>query len=331
MPQIRIKIRPANDSVLEIELDPEITKVSDLKKLIAEKRENSEPEKQRLIYSGRILKSESDNDKLLSEYNINNDCTIHLVVSKKDSGKPATSSAAPTGGASTQRTSATSPSPSANAPYADPSQQPGGFNPFGSMFGPGGGLGSQGMPPNMSLETAQQMLDNPMFQQTMQQLSSNPELLRTMLDSHPALRSMPEETRRMMLNPDMLRLITNPDVMRTMARLQSGMGPGGLAGSQAVPPTSTDASSPPASGAGANPFDPAAFQNLMSSLGSFPAATQPPAAAPLTTEQQRERYRTELSQLNDMGFFDEAQNLRALSVANGNVNAAVEYLLSHPI
>ena len=40
-----------------------------------------------------------------------------------------------------------------------------------------------------------------------------------------------------------------------------------------------------------------------------------------------ELYATQLQQLEEMGFFDRAENIRALRATNGNVNAAVERLL----
>ena len=41
-----------------------------------------------------------------------------------------------------------------------------------------------------------------------------------------------------------------------------------------------------------------------------------------------EAFVTQLQQLQDMGFFDEQENIRALQATGGNVNAAVERLLS---
>lgn len=38
-------------------------------------------------------------------------------------------------------------------------------------------------------------------------------------------------------------------------------------------------------------------------------------------------YATQLSQLQEMGFFDTQENIRALSSTSGNVNAAIERLL----
>ena len=43
-----------------------------------------------------------------------------------------------------------------------------------------------------------------------------------------------------------------------------------------------------------------------------------------------ERFATQLVQLQEMGFFDAAENIRALTMTNGNVEAAVEWLFSHP-
>jgi ubiquilin len=40
-----------------------------------------------------------------------------------------------------------------------------------------------------------------------------------------------------------------------------------------------------------------------------------------------EAYASQLQQLKDMGFFDEAQNIRALQATFGNVSAAIERLL----
>ena len=48
----------------------------------------------------------------------------------------------------------------------------------------------------------------------------------------------------------------------------------------------------------------------------------PPVANP------EEAYATQLLQLQDMGFYDRAENIRALQSTGGNVNAAVERLLS---
>ncbi|KAJ2071604.1 hypothetical protein GGI09_009259 [Coemansia sp. S100] len=57
---------------------------------------------------------------------------------------------------------------------------------------------------------------------------------------------------------------------------------------------------------------------------------QPPAAASANQAPPEERFQQQLQQLNDMGFWNAAQNIRALSITGGNVEAAIEYLLSNP-
>jgi ubiquilin len=54
----------------------------------------------------------------------------------------------------------------------------------------------------------------------------------------------------------------------------------------------------------------------------MPPAAPPAPADPATT------YASQQQQLQDMGFGDTAANLRALVQTQGNVNAAVERLLS---
>lgn len=68
----------------------------------------------------------------------------------------------------------------------------------------------------------------------------------------------------------------------------------------------------------------AASNPLAALLGGM-APSQPPDNRP-----PEERYATQLSQLNDMGFFDFDRNVEALRRAGGNVQGAVEYLLSNP-
>lgn len=58
--------------------------------------------------------------------------------------------------------------------------------------------------------------------------------------------------------------------------------------------------------------------------GIAPARPSAPVVPP------EERYQEQLRQLNEMGFWDAAKNLRALTLTGGNVHAAVEWLLSNP-
>lgn len=79
--------------------------------------------------------------------------------------------------------------------------------------------------------------------------------------------------------------------------------------------------------AGVQPAVPAA-----GSPGSASPAQQDPwrGFAPLGTSMQapEERYAAQLSQLNDMGFQERDKNIQALQKSNGNVDRAVEIILS---
>lgn len=63
----------------------------------------------------------------------------------------------------------------------------------------------------------------------------------------------------------------------------------------------------------------------LGNLGNFT-----PQATPASTVPPEELYATQLSQLSAMGFYSASENIRALRMVGGNVDGAVEYLLSHP-
>jgi ubiquilin len=55
-------------------------------------------------------------------------------------------------------------------------------------------------------------------------------------------------------------------------------------------------------------------------------ATQPPV--PTDTRSPEERFQVQLQQLQDMGFTNATQNIRALLATAGNVHGAIEYILN---
>ena len=63
-------------------------------------------------------------------------------------------------------------------------------------------------------------------------------------------------------------------------------------------------------------------------FGGFGGAGSPPPAQPQDNRPPEERFAAQLVQLNDMGFVNPQQNIRALQACGGNVQAAVEYLIS---
>jgi ubiquilin len=87
--QITFKVKCPNDKTHTITMSESAT-VLDLKtKLAGSDYEDVPPERQRLIYSGRIMK---DSDAL-SVYKIKNNNTIHMVKSARSNPTPASTSA----------------------------------------------------------------------------------------------------------------------------------------------------------------------------------------------------------------------------------------------
>lgn len=79
------------------------------------------------------------------------------------------------------------------------------------------------------------------------------------------------------------------------------------------------------------------FDSLFVNEPSLSTAARPPASSPVSAHTPHPpqdppavRFASQLQQLQDMGFADGAANLQALTRTNGNVNAAVERLLSGP-
>lgn len=88
-----------------------------------------------------------------------------------------------------------------------------------------------------------------------------------------------------------------------------------------------------AGGPGGMPaFSPEAMQQMMQMFGGggmgggFGGA--PAAAAPQDTRPPEEMYAEQLRQLNEMGFYEFDRNVRALRMAGGNVQGAIEILFS---
>ena len=74
-------------------------------------------------------------------------------------------------------------------------------------------------------------------------------------------------------------------------------------------------------------MNPAMMQQFMNMQGGAGGAGGM-AGGQASTQAPAERYANELSQLKEMGFTDEAQNLQVLQQCNGNVNMAIERLFA---
>ncbi|KAL4779713.1 hypothetical protein BJX76DRAFT_340042 [Aspergillus varians] len=235
---ITFSIKASNDTKFTLTLPPS-TPVSELKeKLSSSEYADTPAERQRLIYSGRVLK---DSDTLAT-YKIKDGHTIHLVKSAASNRPPAVAQSA---SASTSTGAATTPAATGvptnlaagtgnnplagltGARYAGFAQLPG-----AGMFGPDGGMG-----PPPDADSMLQMLENPQFQSTINEALQNPAMIDMMMQQNPMLRDMPG-ARQMMQSPEFRRMLTDPNSLRQMMQFQramGGLGGGGAGGGGAFP------------------------------------------------------------------------------------------------
>eukprot|EP01026_Neomeris_dumetosa_P007652 TRINITY_DN12375_c0_g4_i1.p1 TRINITY_DN12375_c0_g4~~TRINITY_DN12375_c0_g4_i1.p1 ORF type:complete len:449 (-),score=57.37 TRINITY_DN12375_c0_g4_i1:275-1621(-) len=204
------------------------------------------------------------------------------------------------------------PPPTPGGPNAAPLPNPwGAQQPSGTTNNPGGGLGGLGVGgADMDANAILEMLNNPAMQSVVQSITSNPEMMQQMMSSNPALRQMLGNNpmmRDMLNDPEAIRSMFDPQNLQAMLQLQQAM--------QSVQNTPLGRALMQGQQGGAGMSD------LASLFGSMGGGV-PPVQDPETV------YATQLQQLQDMGFLDRAANIRALQATGGNVNAAVERLLS---
>lgn len=120
-------------------------------------------------------------------------------------------------------------------------------------------------------------------------------------------------------------IMQNPQAMQQMMQMM-----GGGAGGAGANPFGAFGQNPPATGAGAgdagsqqgNPF-----AALFGPGGGFGGGFGAPPA-PADNRPPEEVYQSQLSQLNEMGFYEFDRNVSALRRSGGNVQGAIEYLLN---
>ncbi|KAH8298593.1 hypothetical protein KR018_002367 [Drosophila ironensis] len=184
-----------------------------------------------------------------------------------------------------------------------------------------------------------------------------------LLSNNPALQEqlhqMMPQFMAQMQNPEVMNMLTNPDAMNAILQIQQGMeqlrsAAPGLVGTLGIPPPPpgvTSAATDPASGDGNT-----AVNNTTSASGNPASNATGPGAAPNlapgggpnaqlfndfmmrmlngmsnntdSTQPPEVRYQSQLEQLAAMGFANREANLQALIATFGDINAAVERLLS---
>ena len=124
-------------------------------------------------------------------------------------------------------------------------------------------------------------------------------------------------------------MMQNPQMMQQMMGAMGGTPDSNNNNNSNSNPTPNAAA---AAQAGINPF--ALLQGLggfggAAGRGGFGSSPPPPAAAPQDDRPPEDRYAEQLRQLNEMGFYEFERNIEALRRTGGDVQGAVEYLLTH--
>lgn len=365
-PEIQINVKGPSELKLQISITTDKS-VLELKQAIAEKSDVG-ADRQRLIYSGRVLKDEDP----LSTYKIQSSHTIHMVKGIARSSGGASNSSSPTSNSTPQPL----PTMQTGQNPHDPLTQLNSHMGFGAMAGlnPFGDMGLNPNDPNMM----QTMMNSPEFLQQMSTMLQNPAIVDQVIAMNPNMAGMGAHVRETLQSEQFRNMISNPEQLQQMMRMAqmfngAGMGggmgmfgapsapfpaPGTPNASSTTPSTTTSNTTSPttttspaanpfgmfggAGGAGGNPFaaDPALMQQLLSGggfgggaggfgggygAGGFGGGGAP--AVPTDTRPPEERFQVQLQQLQDMGFTNAAQNVRALLATGGRVDSAIEYIL----
>ncbi|XWS40283.1 hypothetical protein CRYUN_Cryun18bG0127500 [Craigia yunnanensis] len=203
-------------------------------------------------------------------------------------------------------------------------------NPAGDARTPGigglGGLGLLDMPPMLNgmpdASQLTQLLQNPAISQMTQSIASNPQYMNQILNLNPQLRGMFDsnpQLRDMMQNPEVLRQMFSPETMQQMLALQQSL----LSQLNRQQSTQDSAQTGATTGAPGT----ANLELLMNMFGGLGAGS--PSVPNQPDVPPEELYATQLSQLQEMGFYDTQENIQALRATAGNVHAAVERLLGN--
>ncbi|KAK8229191.1 deubiquitination-protection protein dph1 [Phyllosticta capitalensis] len=232
--QVTFNVKSSNEAKYTLTV-PRSTTVADLKaKLSTSEYADTPADRQRLIYSGRVLKDPDTLDR----YKIKDGHTVHMVKSaasnvRQNPSSQGSSTTVPGAGqrsnVPTNIATGTGHDPLAGltgARYAGLMGLPG-----ANAFGPDGGMGA---PPNT--DEILQRLEDPNTVQMMTEALNNPIVLQQMRNS-PMFRDNPV-MQQMLDNPAFRRIMTDPEIIRAqlrMTREMRGAGAGGEGGSFPAP------------------------------------------------------------------------------------------------
>lgn len=197
----------------------------------------------------------------------------------------------------------------------------------------------------------EQMLQNPQYRQMLTDMMSNPQMMQTMMQSMPGMQNLAggmdmsqlmQQSTEMMNNPQLMQMLTNPEAMQAIM----GMAQNYSQLLQAVPDaqnvfsqtgtsttttnTSTTTSSGTGGGGGNTPNE--GLYRMMQMLNAQGGGGGGGGGGQSEGESQEEaaarRYRVQLDRLSVMGFPDRAANIQALIDSGGDINAAIDSLIS---
>lgn len=233
-------------------------------------------------------------------------------------------------GSSSAATSQSASTNTANGPGSSPfSMDPSQLSSLVGGMGNGGNNNPLGGDPQAMLS----LLENPMVNTAMQNMmNENPELIRNMVSAQNPMLAQLFQTNPEMAD-QMMRQAMDPRTMRAALEMQQAMGGTPGAGGFGV-------------GGGAPPAPGLDFSSILG--GGNSGATGNPWATPFTAPAgtgtggsntwtaptqnvaPADRYRSQLRSLYDMGFDNEQQCLAVLEMFGGNLNRAVDHLLTTP-
>jgi len=271
--------------------------LEDLKREI-EKATHVTPENQRLIYGGRMIQTE----KPLREYGMKEGHTVHMVAKKEinnsqktNTQTTSTQNTQTTNTQNTQNTQETNTQQTTNTGNQDTQQttqntQETNTQETENTEETTGGV----LDPN----TLAGIFSNPMMQTQIQQLLRNPEFLNELFDQNPFLQ------RLISTNPEMLNMLNNPQLSQNLT--DPSFISQFLDNNNLGQTTGED-------------FGTFGNLNLGQLFNDIQTQNQ--------TQTPEEKYSSQLTQLNDMGFSNKEQNLKALAETGGSVERAIERLL----
>ena len=353
--EIQVKIKmTSNAKVYKIKISKSDT-IQALKEK-CEKETEIPPQSQNLVYKGRIL----SNEKLVSDYKIENDHTI-ILVKKHTPSQTTTTETKTTTTTNTTNSSSNNNNTNTNNNNSNNNNNQ---NPFGGLggqmpdlsqlgslmgnidpnmlnnmmqsLGGSGGFGNMGM--GMNPQMIGQMLSNPMYMQMLQNMLQNPEIIQQALNS-PQMRQMAQN------NPQMQAILNNPQLMQQMLNPQTLQMISNMFGAANNNNTNNNTNNNNNNNNNQQmpPIDFSQMANLFGNMGGLFGNNNMGTGMGTGEENfsnigindnndanvdYKEKYKDQLAQMKDMGFVNEETNIQVLKQCSGNVQFAIERLLN---